>query len=83
MAGKGGRWLLHWLCKQQANCHFSAAGWWEKLIGSDRHTEGILGGWMKTDNMMSRAQGDDVDWGEEREGEGVGCGGEERTRVGS
>lgn len=53
----------------------------EKLIGSDRHTEGILGGWMKTDNMMSRAEGDDENWVEEEE-EGEG-GGEERTRVGS
>lgn len=59
---------------------FSAAGWREKLMGSDRHTEGILGGWMKTDNMMSRAEGDDENWVEEEEGEG---GGEERTRVGS
>lgn len=58
---------------------FSAAGWREKLIGSDRHTEGILGGWMKTDNMMSRAEGDDENWVEDEEGEG---GGEERTGVG-
>lgn len=59
---------------------FSAAGWREKLIGSDRHTEGIRGGWMKTDNMMSRAKGDDENWVEdEEEGEG---GGEERTGVG-
>lgn len=35
---------------------------------------------MKTDNMMSRAQGDDENWVEEEEEEG---GGEERTRVGS
>lgn len=49
--GAGGG--LAWPSKQQAGCHVFLLPAGEKLIGSDRHTEGILGGWMKTDNMMS------------------------------
>lgn len=51
---------------------FTAAGRWEKFIGSDTHTDGILGGQMKTDKMMSRAEGDDENWVEEEEEAGVG-----------
>lgn len=54
---------------------FSAACWREKLIGSDRQMDGILGEWMKTDNMKSRAEEDDENWGGGEGGEEEGRGG--------